>query len=105
VLAEKNSRSLAQARLGVSQRELSTAFEGSPMKRAKLRGLKRNAAVVLGRWRRREPGSADARSTIPSRWCVSTPRGLSVESQYGSTPERRVPPLPQSPGAHHDATH
>ncbi len=25
-----------------------TAFKGSPMKRAKLRGLKRNAAVVLG---------------------------------------------------------
>ena len=24
------------------------AFKGSPMKRAKLRGLKRNAAVVLG---------------------------------------------------------
>jgi epoxyqueuosine reductase len=25
-----------------------SAFKGSPMKRAKLRGLKRNAAVVLG---------------------------------------------------------
>jgi epoxyqueuosine reductase len=28
--------------------EFSDAFNGSPMKRAKLRGLKRNAAVVLG---------------------------------------------------------
>jgi epoxyqueuosine reductase len=28
--------------------EFSAAFRGSPMKRAKLRGLKRNAAVVLG---------------------------------------------------------
>jgi len=28
--------------------EFSRAFKGSPMKRAKLRGLKRNAAVVLG---------------------------------------------------------
>jgi epoxyqueuosine reductase len=28
--------------------EFSVAFKGSPMKRAKLRGLKRNAAVVLG---------------------------------------------------------
>jgi epoxyqueuosine reductase len=30
------------------QEEFSAAFKGSPMKRAKLRGLKRNAAVVLG---------------------------------------------------------
>ena len=32
--------------------EFSVAFKGSPMKRAKLRGLKRNAAVVLGNVRR-----------------------------------------------------
>jgi epoxyqueuosine reductase len=32
----------------MSQPEFSAAFRGSPMKRAKLRGLKRNAAVVLG---------------------------------------------------------
>jgi epoxyqueuosine reductase len=32
----------------MTQEELSAAFKGSPMKRAKLRGLKRDAAVVLG---------------------------------------------------------
>ena len=32
----------------MTQDEFSAAFKGSPMKRAKLRGLKRNAAVVLG---------------------------------------------------------
>jgi epoxyqueuosine reductase len=32
----------------MSQVEFSAAFRGSPLKRAKLRGLKRNAAVVLG---------------------------------------------------------
>ena len=32
----------------MSQEEFSAAFRKSPMKRAKLRGLKRNAAVVLG---------------------------------------------------------
>ena len=31
----------------MTQEEFSRAFKGSPMKRAKLRGLKRNAAVVL----------------------------------------------------------
>jgi epoxyqueuosine reductase len=32
----------------MTQEEFSRAYKGSPMKRAKLRGLKRNAAVVLG---------------------------------------------------------
>jgi epoxyqueuosine reductase len=32
----------------MAQDEFSRAFRGSPMKRAKLRVLKRNAAVVLG---------------------------------------------------------
>jgi epoxyqueuosine reductase len=32
----------------MTQEEFSRAFRGSPMERAKLRGLKRNAAVVLG---------------------------------------------------------
>ena len=33
--------------LAMSQNEFSIAFKGSPMKRAKLQGLKRNATVVL----------------------------------------------------------
>jgi len=32
----------------MSQEKFAAAFSGSPMKRAKLRGLKRNAGVVLG---------------------------------------------------------
>lgn len=48
VLAGKNARQLARELLGMSQAEFSAAFRASPMKRAKLRGLKRNAAVVLG---------------------------------------------------------
>jgi len=44
----KNARTLARELLAMSQEEFSAAFKGSPMKRAKLRGLKRNAAVVLG---------------------------------------------------------
>ncbi|HEX7977246.1 MAG TPA: hypothetical protein VF461_01485 [Gemmatimonadaceae bacterium] len=32
----------------MSDEQFRMAFKGSPMKRAKLRGLKRNAAVVLG---------------------------------------------------------
>jgi epoxyqueuosine reductase len=46
--AGRGARALARELLGMTQEEFSSAFEGSPMKRAKLRGLKRNAAVVLG---------------------------------------------------------
>jgi epoxyqueuosine reductase QueG len=37
-----------RALLAMTQEEFSAAFKGSPMKRAKLRGLKRNAEIVLG---------------------------------------------------------
>ena len=48
VLAGKDARQLARELLEITQEEFSASFKGSPMKRAKLRGLKRNAAVVLG---------------------------------------------------------
>jgi epoxyqueuosine reductase len=47
-IAGKDARTLARELLGMSQEEFSRAFKNSPMKRAKLRGLKRNAALVLG---------------------------------------------------------
>jgi epoxyqueuosine reductase len=47
VLAGKDAGTLARELLAMTQSEFSTAFKGSPMKRAKLRGLKRNASVVL----------------------------------------------------------
>ena len=48
LLVGKDARQLARDLLGMTQEEFSAAFKGSPMKRAKLRGLERNAAVVLG---------------------------------------------------------
>jgi epoxyqueuosine reductase len=47
-LEGKDARSMALWLLSLSRSEYSAAFKGSPMKRAKFRGLKRNAAVVLG---------------------------------------------------------
>jgi epoxyqueuosine reductase len=47
-LGTKDARTLARELLGMSQPEFSAAFKGSPMKRAKRRGLARNAAVALG---------------------------------------------------------
>jgi epoxyqueuosine reductase len=44
----RDARALARELLELTPDEFSDAFAGSPMKRAKLRGLKRNAAVVLG---------------------------------------------------------
>jgi len=47
-LGDRDARTVARTLLDMTQSEFSAAFKGSPMKRAKLRGLKRNAAVVLG---------------------------------------------------------
>ena len=46
-VAAKDAARLARELLGMSDDEFRIAFKGSPMKRAKLAGLKRNAAVVL----------------------------------------------------------
>jgi len=47
-LRGRDARALAREILAMTQEELSRASRGSPMQRAKLRGLKRNAAVALG---------------------------------------------------------
>ena len=49
VLAKKDGRTLADDLLAMSQEEFSAAFRKSPMKRAKLAGLKRNARIVVER--------------------------------------------------------
>jgi len=46
-LAAKDAKTLAEDLLAISQDDFSAAFRKSPMKRAKLAGLKRNARVVL----------------------------------------------------------
>ncbi len=51
VIAGKDARTLARELLEMSDEDFRTEFKGSPMKRAKLRGLKRNAAIVLGNMR------------------------------------------------------
>jgi epoxyqueuosine reductase len=47
-IAGQDARSLARTILEAGEDTFRAAFKGSPMKRAKRRGLKRNAAVVLG---------------------------------------------------------
>jgi len=47
VLASNDARTIANTLLTMDQEQFSGAFKGSPMKRAKLAGLQRNAAVVL----------------------------------------------------------
>jgi epoxyqueuosine reductase len=46
-LAAKNASTLAGELLAMSPAEFAAAFKGSPLKRAKLAGLRRNAAIVL----------------------------------------------------------
>ena len=47
-IGEKDARALARELLAMTDEDFRNSFSGSAMKRAKLRGLKRNAAVVLG---------------------------------------------------------
>ena len=47
-IAGRDGRTLARDLLAMSQEEFSLAYAKSPMKRARLRGLRRNASVVLG---------------------------------------------------------
>ena len=46
-IAGKDTVTLATDILALDQEQFSAAFRKSPMKRAKLRGLQRNAAIVL----------------------------------------------------------
>ncbi len=70
-----DARTLAHYLLAMAHGEFGAAFDGSPMKRARLQTLTRNAAVVLGN---SIPRGARAhrvgRSTIRSRWCASMRR-------------------------------
>ena len=59
-LAGKDARTVATELLALTQEEFSAAFKGSPMKRAKLAGLERNAAVVV---RNVSPGPSSARAS------------------------------------------
>jgi epoxyqueuosine reductase len=75
VVAGKDARQLARDLLQMTQAEFSPAFKGSPMKRAKLRGLKRNAAVVLGNSLTTE-GAQDAEDVDALRRALDDPEPL-----------------------------
>jgi len=61
-IAGKDTRALSRELLAMSDEDFRSSFKGSPMKRTKLRGLKRNAAVVLGNIGEAEDAAALTRS-------------------------------------------
>jgi epoxyqueuosine reductase len=93
-LGTEDARTLARDSLGMSQPEFSATFKGSPMKRAKRRGLARSAAVALGTvgtlgTPRRSKPSCSTMSHAPA----SPRRGRSTaprpQSRFGGWPLRR----------------
>jgi epoxyqueuosine reductase len=58
VIAGKDARTLAEELLVMSREDFSAAFRKSPMKRAKLTGLQRNARLVLGHANTRDDADA-----------------------------------------------
>jgi epoxyqueuosine reductase len=96
VLAGEDARALAREILAMSRDEFSAAFRGSPMKRSKLRGLKRNATEVLG------PGTYEAlREQIPSPEANALFAPRERAARMGSVPAatRRLVSLPRSRGS------
>ena len=85
ILAGKSAKQLALELIAMPQDEFTVPFHKSPMKRAKLRGLKRNAAVVLGN------SHKDAESSGTIYQAMEVP-GATSESGLRST---------TSPGAEH----
>jgi hypothetical protein len=78
VIAGKNARQLARELLAMTPEAFSLAFGKSPMKRAKPRGLKHNAAVVLG-----SVGTADdVISQDVGPWNVRFATSLPADSPY-----------------------
>jgi epoxyqueuosine reductase len=88
-LAGKDARTLARELLGMTQDEFSAAFRGSPMKRAKLRGLKRNAAVVLGNVGTVEDVPALRQALDDSDPLVREHAGWALARIHGDGPELR----------------
>lgn len=78
VLAGKDARTVAREILTRSQQEFGPAFKGSPMKGAKLRELKRNAAVVLG-----DVGTHDDIDVLSTVGSLAIPR---VRSRLTASP-------------------
>jgi HEAT repeat protein len=92
----EDARQLARELLGMTQPEFSAAFEGSPMKRAKLRGLKRNAAIALGNVGNEEDIDVLARALDDEEPLRSVATCL---AQNGTPGEAATP----APSRHHSA--
>ncbi len=94
-LVGKGARAAARTLLAMTPDEFSVAFKGSPMKRAKLRGLKRNAAVALG-----NVGDTDDVDLLTR--ALDDPESLAREHARWAL--QRIAP-PESDGARHSQEH
>jgi epoxyqueuosine reductase len=67
-VGEKDARALARDILSMSETEFAGQFRGSPLKRSRLTGLKRNAAVALG-----NAGTAEDREVLTAALADTEP--------------------------------
>ena len=100
VSGERSPRELARWILGLSQEEFSAEFRKSPIKRAKLRGLKRNAAVALGNVGTVEDVEVLTRALDDeaplvrdhARWAIGQLSRTSAHRDAAGVTRRNVPP-------------
>ncbi len=82
-IAGKDAQTLATDIMALDQEQFSAAFRNSPMKRAKLAGLRRNAELVL----RSAENSAATHVLLPESSFASPKSTAALESQLTVEPE------------------
>jgi epoxyqueuosine reductase len=88
VLAGKDARTLAEELLAMEQAEFNAAFRKSPMKRAKLAGLQRNARVVCGHAAAWDNGDGSASTRLAHTGSESHPEPTPADIRHHSQEDR-----------------
>ena len=94
ILTNTDARTVARELLAMTQEEFSAAFKGSPMKRAKLRGVKRNAAVVIGNVGTAEDSDVLTRALDDPQPLVREHAAWALASLVARSAESPAPPSP-----------
>ena len=100
---DPDSRTIARELQAMSQKEFNAAFKGSPIKRAKLRGVKRDAAVVVGNVATADDADVLTRALDDSERLVREPTAWAIASFDSRRTGTPAPPVTTEPRLHKGA--
>lgn len=96
-IVDKDARTLARELLAMSDDDFRIEFKGSPMKRAKLSGLKRNSAIVLGNVGSMDDAQSAAKTGRDSAWLPENPTTTRRSRSTDSGPASMIGPRARTP--------